>query len=420
MVHWFNQTPIGQKTLATLSRDKFFSVRWRDLQEATIHLPPREEQSRVLEALGELASVRSEANELEAALWSGDGDVNDVATKIATINQEDRYIDWVDTLPFPLASILWRHYSLKKSYRHQFRILLHFFEATAAFMATVHYSAFTTVDELWRERGKRLNEKFGEQNLNIERATFGTWRIIFDYLSRVCRDIRSGKYQDTVYEELGSEDGTARDMREENPQGKINARNELLQKMYGTANDSVIQMLADPKLSEILQRANTIRNNWSGHAGAISDQSAKQVHAELKGLVQQVREVFGRKWKHYELIKPGLFECRDGEYFFRSKLIMGTRSPFREVERVSIVTLDTGQLHLFDSTSQKGLKLCPFVEVMPAPEHQADACFILNRYASDRSRFVSYHFEQESDIEFCPAGLDDAIEMILRFNEEDA
>lgn len=60
--------------------------------------------------------------------------------------------------------------------------------------------------------------------------------------------------------------------------------------------------------------------------------------------------------------------------------------------------LETDALYLFDSIRRTGLKLQPFVEVIPSPERQAVACFIFNRVDKDQTRWISYHFDKESEI----------------------
>ena len=47
-----------------------------------------------------------------------------------------------------------------------------------------------------------------------------------------------------------------------------------------------------------------------------------------------------------------------------------------------------------------GTKLLPFIKVMRSPDKKALACFIYNRLdgADQGAKWVSYHFDQESEI----------------------
>lgn len=391
LVHWFNDSEIGQATLASVGRGTVTrGVTASDLMDLTLYLPPLDEQLKALEGAALLQRIRAESSELEDSLWNGMGDIQDIVAQIKTINQEDRHEDWIETLPFPLASILWRHHAGGGSYRDRYEVLLHFFEATAAFLATLHLSAFMSSDDLWGLHGGKLNRKLKLQNLPLERASFGAWKLAAEYLSSECGRLL-----------------------------KDDDRAELWQRVYGTANHRVMGMISHGELRSLLQRANKIRNDWSGHAGAISEEKARRIHDELMELIQRLRGLFGRTWLEYELIQPGESRYKKGIHYVTASRLMGTRSaPFEKVMRESSVPLESDALYLFDAASQNGLRLQPFVRVMPSPEKQATACFIFNRRDHDRSRFISYHFEQESEIEDVFPDLDEAINRLHVFDEE--
>lgn len=371
IVHWFNSSQIGSATLASVSRGSTLSrIDPSSLLEATLYLPPVCDQMQAIEAAAHLTRIRADADELETALWDGTGDVAAIANGIFTINQEDRFEDWFETLPFPLASILWRHHAGGGSARGRYGVLLHFFEAMAAFLATVHLSAFMAADDLWNEHGKILCRKLDGQHLSLDRATFGAWKLVNEYLSSVCGNLI-----------------------------KDADKAEQWRRIYGTPNQTVMAMLCSPELRSVLQRANRIRNDW-GHAGAIGDDKAQQIHDELMELVHNLRGIFGRNWVGYILIQPGEGRYKGGIHHYRTKRLMGSRStPFEEVQLESIQPLENESLYLFDCASRTGLRLQPFVRVMPSPEKQANACFIFSRREAGHFHFVSYHFEGESEMD---------------------
>jgi len=393
MTHWFNETRIGRLTLSALTSGTTIPrISPRDLLCSQIFLPALSEQSLVVEGAAYLGRVRAEVAELEGALWSGSDSVEDLVERIRTINQDDRYEDWLETLPFPLASILWRHHASQDTYRHRYGVLLHFFEATAAFLATVHLSAFMSDDEAWDRYGKGLQEKLSGQKLSLDRATFGAWKLVFEYLSSVCA---------SVIEEEGQEG--------EKP---------LWQRLFCTNDLKVVEMLSDSRLRRILQDANKVRNDCHGHGGAIGEEAAKSIHQQLEDLVQQVRGVFGRAWQGCELIQPDAGRYSQGVHSVTSKRLMGTRSaPFEERVYESQHALESGALYLFDTVSQRGLQLRSFIEVIPSPEQQAVACFIFSRTEKDGARWVSYHFEQESEIHHYSEDVNEALKRLNQFKE---
>ncbi len=390
MVHWFNRSPVGQTTLATLSRGGALArLDLQTLLKATFFLPPLAEQRQVLHGIEHLNRVRAEAAELESALWSFTEKTDVVVQQIRTINQEDRYEDWVESLPFPLASILWRHRAGGGSDREQYEVLLHFFEATAAFVATIHLSAFMGDDDLWRNTAQGLSESLAKRQLSLDRATFGAWKLTVEYLSGKCRKL------------LATDEGK-----------------EMCTRVYGTSNPNHISMICHPELLSALQRANSIRNTTSGHGGAIGLSEAQSIHDELKNLVHTIRGVFGRSWLDYELIQPSEGRYHGGVYHYKAKRLMGTRStPFEVVERDSGQPLESERLYLFDAISQKAMLLRPLIRVMPSPVKKANACFIFSRSEKDGAHFVSYHFEEESSMTASFADLDETFQRIHLFDD---
>ncbi|MCU0754823.1 MAG: N-6 DNA methylase [Xanthomonadales bacterium] len=371
MVHWFNESPIGQLIVAGVRRSgPKPRIDLETLMNADLYLPAQTEQRQILQGIDHLNRIRAEATELECALWSSAEDSHKIVEQIKSINQQDHYNDWIESLPFPLASILWRHHAGGVSTRERFEVLLHFFEATAAFLATVHLSAFMLEDDVWRETAPELKKSLATQNLSLDRATFGAWRLTFEFLSKKCRKLLDDSNQKSAFGEV-----------------------------YGASSGRHLELICNPEIVAVLQRANKIRNETTGHGGAIGGDEAERIHDTLFELVQRIRGVFGRSWLDYELIQPSEGAYRGGIHHYKARRLMGTRSaPFEVVKRDSVQALEADQLYLFDASSQRGMKLRPFIRVMPSPEKKANACFIFSRSEKSGAHFVSYHFEEESSI----------------------
>lgn len=369
VAHLLNRE-LGQAILDTVRTGTTIErVRPSELLTTTFYLPALKVQTKALASLDRIASIRGAIDELEAALWTDTRSIDQLARQVEVVNREDRFEDWIETLPFPLATILWRYRAASSSPREKYEALLHFFEALAEFLATVHLSAFSTNAEIWSQHRQGLRRALERQDLALERGTFGAWKCVSEYLGAQLRKM-------------------------------IDKSTDVCAALYRTHNPQTLNMLASSKLIEVLQRTNSVRNDWPGHVGAVGEKQAETIHNELLSLVQQCRVVFGRCWLDYELIQPGESRFRDGLFHYNVRRLQGTRSaPFETVERESIEGMDDRALYLLDPSSDRGLRLLPFVRVMPSPRTEANACYFFNRLeGSDQCRYVSYHFAQDAEL----------------------
>ncbi len=369
VAHLLNRE-LGQAFLDTLRTGTTIEhLRLPDLLNATFYLPPLATQEKVLGALDRIATIRGEIDELEATLWTDTQSVDQIARQVESVNRVDRFDDWLETLPFPLASVLWRYRATSGSAREKYEALVHFFEALAEFVATVHLSAFSSDAEIWSQYKPELRSALEGQSLRIDHGTFGAWKCICEFLGARLRPMIDGAL-------------------------------DICTSLYRTHNPQTLRMLSSSELLKVLQQANSVRNNWIGHVGAVGEKQAQKVLAECFNLVQQCRGVSGRAWLDYQLIQPGESRFRDGLFHYKVRLLQGTRSaPFETVERESIEGMDDRALYLLDPSNDRGLRLLPFVRVMPSPRTEANACYFFNRLlGDDRCRYVSYHFSQDAEL----------------------
>ena len=69
--------------------------------------------------------------------------------------------------------------------------LLHFFEGTAEFLGVILLSAFSSNEALFGPHKQKLAEAMQKQHLSFERATFGTWKLVVEYLGKQTRELLS-------------------------------------------------------------------------------------------------------------------------------------------------------------------------------------------------------------------------------------
>lgn len=337
------------------------------LLQGTFYLPSISVQNQALNAMSRVHALRAELNEIESNVWANPCQVMKQVQQLRRFNHQDSLESWLEGLPFPLASILWRYRASNGSTKDKNEILLHFFEAVAEFLATIYLSAAKSDRAFWADHVNLLAETVERGKLSFERATFGLWKCVIEYLSTRFRIL-------------------------------LNDDVDRCRAMFRTSSSDVLEMLFDRRLLTVLQSSNSIRNNHA-HAGVASAREIEMAHTQLTDLMQTCRSVMGMIWERYELVQPG--ECRfvNGQFGYKVRRVMGTRTPFTTVERKTIEGMEDGALHLLDPDGERALKLLAFIRVMPSPKTEANACYFYNRKQASNQKFVSYHFDADSEIE---------------------
>lgn len=359
------RTSIGRAILETLRGGGFLpNVSKEALATTVFYLPPRDRQEQVMDALDKVQAARTVASELEAELLEAPETISTLADRAERMCRAEDLTEWVDTLPFPMAAVLWRFLAQNAVGGGPAESLLHFFEAAAAFFATVHLSAWRSNSAAWLEEANGLHGALAQANQTLDRPTFGTWN--------------------TVNERLGAAAASLAGP----------GKREQRAAMYGTPDDDVHDMLCSTTIRKVLQEACSIRNRTSGHGGLQGEGAEKEARAKLMGLLTRFRHATGRSWVRYPLILPAECERSTGGTYLQTAFVaVGNRSPFRTGVFEPQDGLARGCLHQVDATARTSLRLLPFVQVAEASSESAQMCLIYSRRERDGQCLVSYDRE---------------------------
>ena len=144
-------------------------------------------------------------------------------------------VPWADTLPFPLASILW-HFEAEPDEAIKVDYLLKFFEALAHFVATVLLSACKSDSELFEANRPGWFGVAERRPIDLQRVSFGTW---VELTKRLAQTLTA----------LLETDG-----------GEERAR-----ALFKTGDLELAEALVSSEFSSILDHACNRRNSWAGH-----------------------------------------------------------------------------------------------------------------------------------------------------------
>ncbi len=339
-------------------------------------IPSLNQQKKILDFLlnvnkkkNDLANVSNRLDELKTKLISKPSSIIEVSKEFADIAKEvepskkilkKSFREWIDTIPFPLAVILREYLSLKVGDGHKFRVLLKFFEATAAFFCTIYFGAYKESSKEFEEIKKKLKK---DENLNFKHLTFGIWDQTFAIF---------GKYTRTLL----SED------------------RKTCEKIFCDEDLLLPTILSDKRLVNIINEARRIRNQEDAHGSYVDLERAKRLNNELYELVQSFREVIGDLWARNELVQLESSEAySENDYLHDLSSLMGSHTIFRRISKRMEHCIYKENLYLINSMHTKPIKLEKFLQISSPPKKLKNACYFYNKINSQgKVHFISYHY----------------------------
>lgn len=343
-----------------------------------------------------LRGLQNEINKYRHELWSNPKSATAIQNKLQVFSNliSDRakeHVDetlwqWVETLPFPLASIIrtWQA-TPSKDYQNKVTHLLHFFEATAEFVSIILLSAFSSNQEVFTTHKQKLLDNAQKYHISFQHATFGTWKMFVDYFGKQIRDMLSD----------------------------IRDTGGALSTMFASPSLELPKMLSDMKFSDLLSQANQMRNNWAGHSGYVGIEESLLRNEELIGKLQELREIMGGIWNQTQLIKADYCKLHSGIFLHEVAIMMGSHSEFLKEEREMSECLDINRLYIANKDGKRALKILPLVEIEAPPQSVKNACYFFNRTEKDGIRYIAYHFSDKPERVEAVGELDEVMKIFV-------
>lgn len=365
VANYFN-SQIGKKLRNTLFVGAVIPhISKSQLNNCKLYLPDLNTQSKVVEVDSKIKQFSMHLEDLRRDLWKHPRNISIISKELKNINQEERLEDWIDKLPFPISSILWRYYAttnLSKKIEH----LFHLFEAFSEFLSMIMLSGLVQDEEFYKMHcSKWLNhdEKFRNWYL---RATFGSWNILTSKLSKFVRSCNNDK-----------------------------KTKEHCFELFGNPDNLFLEMLSNKRLVNILTDVADLRNKWKGHGGISSEEGNGKRIVTLEKQLNEFRQIISGAFEETTIISPTTSSFEDGIFNFNAKELIGARTPFNEIKIKSLIPLDRKKLYISHSGQSKPIELLPFIKFV----EKSDAIYFYTSVESKNVRWVSYHFEQANEIQ---------------------
>lgn len=379
------------------------------VQALRVFVPEPSTQQRMLAIEEKIAieqttvlGLQNELTELSRDLWSSPTAAPKVEQRLSVLSERlsgvvKQHVSatlehWFETLPFPLASILraWQA-TPSQNFKAKYEHLLHFFEGAAEFISVILLSAFSSNETLFQRHRQKLHESMTKQNLSFRRATFGTWKLVVEYLGKQTRELlneNGKKAEDAAIDR------------------------DLCADMFADASLALPGALSRKELAGILAATNKMRNDWGGHGGVVGQEEAKSRNQQLLAEVEKLRSATADTWAETQLIHALHCVPRRGVFDNEVAILMGSNSEFKKETRSMAMWLDVESLYLSRKDSTKALKLLPLVHMGPSPQSVKNACYFFSRLEGDGARFVSYHFMDKPELTERFESVTDAIQQL--------
>ena len=352
------------------------------INELLLFIPEYQQQIKLIKVNNKIENISLAINELKEELWNRPNLVDKIDKEISSFEKDNSIEKWLDNLPFPISSILWKYYATSDN-RNKTEHLLHFFEAFSEFLSLLMLSALNQNPEFYKsERHRWLNNDKQYKDW-IKKATFGGWNNLTASLAKATR---------TLLNEKDNKD--------------------IVLSLFGNPSAEFLEFITNKKVITILEEVREYRNKWKGHGGVSSNQEdlnrVTLLEQKLNNLRQEIKDAFA----NCKLIVAESSKYKNGIFLYKTKELVGIRTPFNEVEIESLIPLDESKLYFLHENQNKPIELLPFIKY----NQESKACYFYNSIESNDIRFVSFHFEQNAEF---TETLDEKFEEVLAILRQD-
>ena len=297
-------------------------------------VPPIGAQVETVRGAAQLASMEATITRLRDELWRRPQDASQVLSELQVSATVDPARRWLETLPYPLASVLQRYTALRGS-KERLEALLHFFEAMAQFGCAVLLSILRADPDLLGSARSAIVSAAGPERDLWDYADFGLWINLGRTLAKAIRRIRG--------------------IRELRPR---------LDDAVGPATE-LMERLSGKRIWEVLDQARRIRNTRA-HGGLPAPEEEEGWIGSLEVLLSDAERALGSGFDDIDLARADQGRFTSGVHVYpRAQRLRGPSTLFDEFELRTRVPLESGHLVFVgrDVAISSVLMLLPLVRV---------------------------------------------------------
>lgn len=364
LCEYFN-SKIGKSTLSAYqfegNNQNLVSI--EIVKKIEVFIPNLNSQLEIIKSQNYLQNQINYSNETLKKLFSAEIPKNkQILKQIKKLNDQDiGFKNWIDSLPFPISSILLLYHTSSNK-EEKVSYLLRFFEAYTEFMCVILLSCFAQ-DNLFLKSSK---QNWTSNKNWIEKSSFGGWVSLFDGIRKF------------ILNELKS----------------TSERRNKIFGLIGTNDQSFFNFITNGQIIDILEFVNEKRNDWLGHDG-LHDQNDSRLNLLVTQL-NKFRNKSGFIFDDFKLIKPGDNTFEDGIFYYREcSNLIGGNLPFKKIKVDSKIPLDANRLYFQFENNLKPIKLLPFITY----DEEKGALYFYSKITlgGNEIRYITHHYKKDKE-----------------------
>jgi len=334
------------------------------LEDAPLFIPNYQEQISLIEVNNKIENLLLEISEYQNQLWKRPSQAQEINKNIVKYEEDNSIEKWLDSLPFPISSILWKYIAISEN-KSKVDYLLHFFEAFSEFLSMLLLSAFNQDQQFYKSESHRWINNDGQYEDWIKKATFGGWNNLTANLLKAIR---------TLINDADKKD--------------------IILNLLGKPSSEFLNLITSKGIIPVLENVREYRNDWKGHGGISSEQDNINRLTLLEHELNSLRQVIKGAFDDCRLISATTGNYKNGVFNFKAKELVGNKTPFNEIEVISLKPLDENKLYFVHQNHNEPIELLPFIKF----NQESKACYFYNSIQTTNIRWVSFHFEQNSEL----------------------
>jgi hypothetical protein len=328
----------------------------------------------------EITSLQEKANDISnrtSNLTTSTSELNEL-NELVTKPKDILY--YVNVLPFPLASLLWKYEAEQYNYYERYKSIQNFFESLSQLLVVFLLSSFKSNKDYFEENFEKF---FGTPSLHYQfykHAAFGNWNTFLENFIAII-----------------------------NRESKKNLDN--LNVLLNYPPNEWVSMITDKKVLENLKKMNVIRNAHPfTHGGHANDSKYKKGLTEVEALLWETLPILELGFSKSVIVKPSTFIYNEPGFTGVVTYLKGNNIPFKSHEIQIEIPLNHKDLYLYHFDNGNPIKIIPFIRFI---EEKNRFC-MFSQYTGNGYKYISYHYQDDDDDELSPPENPEELENIIK------